>query len=80
MNPDKDTENRIKNLAYVGTALDQSRNGKTEDTAFYLAKQALINFKEGIDKLNLDIESKDGMEDLINYLDNEIDKKMSEAI
>jgi hypothetical protein len=75
--PDKDTLERIKHLAYVGTALLQNvESENTFGTNYFLAKEALNNFRGGIAKLNLDPVSIDGMENLIKYLEKKIEKRM----
>ncbi len=77
--PDSQTTDRIKNLAYVGTALNETASDTTFMTNFYVAKESLLRFKEGIDRLNLDSASKKGMYDLIEYLDQKIDKRIKYA-
>lgn len=79
MIPDKETQDRIKNLAIVGTAvLERSNEGKYE-TNYYAAKEALTKFKDGINKLELDEESKQGISDLVKYLDEKITKRLNAA-
>ncbi len=78
-NPDSQTIERIKNLAYVGYALNETASDTTFMTNFYIAKESLLRFKEGIDKLNLEPELKHGMYDLITYLDQKIDKRIKYA-
>ena len=79
MKPDPETEQRIKNLAFVGSALVQISNDNAGETNYFLAKTSLKTFKEGIDKLELDPKSKQGMADLIQYLDKKIDKRLKQA-
>lgn len=79
VDPDQETIDRIKNLAFVGSALNETASDTTFMTNFYIAKESLLKFKAGIDKLNLPPESKQGMYDLINYLDQKIDKRIKYA-
>ncbi len=79
MKPDEDTRQRIKNLAVVGSALVQISNDNSGETNYFLAKTSLKTFKEGIDKLELDTQSKQGMFDLIQYLDKKIEKRLKQA-
>jgi type I restriction-modification system DNA methylase subunit len=76
--PDPSTKDRIRNLAIVGKALNDTYSDENLEvgTDFYLAKEALTKFKEGIDKLDLDESSKKGMGDLIEYLNKKIDRRM----
>lgn len=75
--PDDDTKERIKNLAIVGTTIAQGFSAENQDVGdnFMLAREALLRFQEGIDKLELDPPSKQGMLDLINYLQRKLDKR-----
>lgn len=74
--PDEPTKDRIKNLAEVGIALMQATNDDSYQTNFYAAKESLKRFEKGIDALNLDPESLDGMKNLIKYLDKKIDRRL----
>jgi predicted DNA-binding protein len=76
--PDSPTKERIKNLAIVGKAMNDTYSEENLESGndFYLAKEALNNFKEGIDKLNLDEESRQGMNELIEYLQKKIDRRL----
>ncbi|MEP7103648.1 MAG: hypothetical protein ABI721_03000 [Candidatus Dojkabacteria bacterium] len=78
MQPDEETKNRIRNLAAVGTALVQISNENAGETDYFIAKQSLINFEQGINKLDLDYESKKGMKDLIDYLSKKLDKRIKQ--
>ncbi|MCA9380857.1 hypothetical protein KC678_01190 [Candidatus Dojkabacteria bacterium] len=78
--PDSETVQRIKNLAIVGKAITQIGSGDSSyNTSFFAAKEALLTFKDGIDRLELDPESKEGIHQLIQYLNNKIDKRMKQA-
>jgi hypothetical protein len=79
MQPDEDTKQRIKNLAVVGAALFQISDDNMGNTKFFIAKTSLQEFKKGINKLDLDPESKKGMDDLISYLDKKIDKRLKQS-
>jgi predicted DNA-binding protein len=76
--PDPETIERIKYLAIVGKALSDTYSDENLEngTDFFLAKDALNRFKDGIDKLELDIESRKGMNGLIEYLQKKIDRRM----
>lgn len=76
--PDEATKSRIKNLAVVGNAVLNNSSDISEQTNFYLALQALLDFEAGINDLELDIESKKGMENLIVYLKGKIERRLKE--
>lgn len=78
MQPDEETRKRIKNLAMVGTALVQISNDNAGETDYFLAKQALKSFEQGIAILDLDYESKKGMNDLIAYLEKKLAKRLKQ--
>lgn len=77
--PDAATEERIRNLAAVGKALHDTYSDENQEvgTDFFLAKDYLNRFRSGIEKLDLDLEAHDGMIALIEYLQKEIDKRLS---
>ncbi|KXK26723.1 MAG: hypothetical protein TR69_WS6001000737 [candidate division WS6 bacterium OLB20] len=77
--PDAETKERIANLAIVGEALNETYGEENMDygTDFFLAKEGLLKFKSGIERLNLDPRSRKGMMDLIDYLMKKIDKRMN---
>ncbi|MCA9387201.1 hypothetical protein KC669_04170 [Candidatus Dojkabacteria bacterium] len=80
LTPDSETVQRIKNLAIVGKAITQIGSGDSSyNTSFFAAKESLLTFKDGIDRLQLDPESKEGIYQLIQYLNNKIDKRMKQA-
>jgi hypothetical protein len=79
MKPDVDTQNRIKNLAVVGTALVQISNDNIGETSYFIAKTSLQEFKSGIDKLELDQVSREGMNNLIKYLEAKIEKRLKQS-
>jgi len=76
--PDGDTRDRIKNLANVGKALNDTYSEKNLESGadFFMALESLVKFKEGIERLDLDVESKAGMMDLIEYLRKKIERRM----
>lgn len=80
INPDAQTVERIRNLAIVGKALTQRSSDTSFQTEFYLAKEALNKFSEGIDRLNLDEESHRGMDELVKYLQMKIDKRLDSNV
>lgn len=76
IHPDQDTINRILNLGYVGTALFSSESETSFDTDHFIAKEALNKFKEGIEKLDLDPKAKNGINNLIAYLDEKLEEHL----
>lgn len=78
--PDEATKDRIKNLAVVGNAVLNNSSDISEQTNFFLAKQALLDFEKGIHDLDLDAESMRGMESLIKYLKKKIDRRLHERV
>ena len=76
--PDSETKERIKNLAVVGKALNDtySEDNMESGADFFVALESLNRFKDGIDKLDLDEPSKTGMIDLIEYLRKKIERRM----
>lgn len=76
--PDEETKKRIKNLSVVGKAISEETNDNQGPTNVFLAKTSLKEFKNGIEKLELDPESKNGIDHLIMFLDNILDSKMKE--
>lgn len=76
--PDPQTKERIKNLAVVGKALNDTYSEENLESGadFFMAFEALLKFKEGIEKLDLDEPSKAGMMDLIEYLRKKIERRM----
>jgi uncharacterized protein (DUF342 family) len=77
--PDAATKNRIENLATVGTALAEWSNGTRFDSNIIAAKEALKAFKEGIDKLSLSPQSKVGMDNLVNLLNQQLEEKLNDT-
>ncbi len=78
--PSAETYERIKNLAYVGNAVFGNGSDVSGQTNFYLAKEALLKFEEGIDLLELDDETLQGIKELIRYLNIKIDRRLEERI
>jgi hypothetical protein len=77
--PDEETKKRIKNLSIVGKAIDQISNQNKEQTDLFLAKTSLQEFEAGINKLELDPESLEGMRSLIKHLSNILEKRMQDS-
>jgi hypothetical protein len=75
--PDADTKERLINLSAVGRALNDTYSEDNLETGdgFYSALDNLNKFKEGLDKLILDEQTKKGMYDLIEYLRKKIDRR-----
>lgn len=75
---DPQTNERLVNLAAVGKALNDtySENNLDVGTDFYMAFNCLNKFKEGIDELNLDGPTREGLDDLVTYLKKKITKRM----
>lgn len=78
--PDPATVLRIKALAEVGAALNSDIDDVTFESKYNNAKAALQRFQEGIEKLELDVLSQQGMRDLIELLSKEIEHKQQEAV
>lgn len=76
--PDAETRERIKNLAIVGKALNDTYSEENLESGadFFMALESLNRFREGIEKLDLDEKSKEGMMDLIEYLRKKIERRM----
>ena len=76
--PDEPTKERIKHLAVVGKALNDTYSEENLEGGedFFIALDSLNKFKEGIDKLQLDEVSRKGMYDLIEYLRKKIERRM----
>ncbi len=74
--PDEETKLRIKYLANVGKALFTLNSEVNQQTDFYVAKESLNKFKQGILKLQLEDESRKGMLNLIEYLQKKIDRRL----
>ena len=76
--PDEATKKRISFLARVGTALAQVNTEELDPSYYYLVKNDLKAFAEGIDELELDHQSQKGMHDLIYYLNNKLEKRIKQ--
>lgn len=76
--PDPETKDRIRNLAIVGKALNDTYSEENMESGldFFMALESLNKFKNGIEKLDLDEPSKTGMIDLIEYLRKKIERRM----
>lgn len=78
--PDPNTLKRLQNLSIVGNFLFEISNENAEMTNFFLAKTSLQNFKEEIEMLDLPYEVKIGIDNLIKYLDQKIEKRKKQQI
>jgi len=78
--PDELTRERFKNLAVVGNALMQTADENRYQTDYYIAKQALDKFVELYKLLDLDPESRTGMDGLIDYLRKKIDRRLNASL
>lgn len=76
VSPDEATVERIKNLAQVGNAIFLTGDDVGFQTAFFAGKEALSKFADGINKLNLSGETKEGMDNLIKYLQKKLDRRI----
>jgi hypothetical protein len=76
--PDDPTKNRLHHLAAVGKALNDTYSEENLDVGsdFYTALDSLNRFKEGLDQLVLDEQTKAGMNDLVEYLRKKIQRRM----
>lgn len=80
--PKTDSEHaadRIKYLAVVGNALVQTASERSYLTSFYSAKDSLYEFSNLVNQLDLDAESRNGINNLIEYLGKKIDKRLKNA-
>lgn len=77
---DEDTKKRIKNLSIVGHVVFQISNEATGTSDVFLAKSALSDFKKDINILDLDPQTKAGIDSLIKFLENTLDKKMNQLM
>ncbi len=76
------TKERIKKLAMVGTALNDTFSEENQDygSDFALAKTSLESFLEDIEAMDLPEPSKQGMRDLVAYLNKKIEKRANASI
>lgn len=79
MKPDAYTSERIKYLAIAGRAIAETSNENTHETNFFLAREALKKFSEGLHQLELPQEDMWGMEMLIEYLDKKIERRLNNS-
>lgn len=79
MVPDPATLERIKKLSVVGKFLNQISNS-TSDTEFFSAKTSLELYRKDLNQLDLDPETKTGMNNLLDYLDRKIEKRRMQEI
>lgn len=77
--PDSATVKRIKNLAVVGNALNQISNSDAAQTISFSALSSLKDFKDGIEQLELDPLSQEGMYNLIAYLEKKLKKRIEQS-
>ncbi|MEI7579959.1 MAG: hypothetical protein WCJ58_08080 [bacterium] len=77
MKPDQDTAERIENLALVGSLLKHPFGEEEQDIGggYYIAREALVKFQAGIEKLKLDEKVHQGITDLVDYLQEKLDKR-----
>lgn len=78
-NVDNQTIERIRSLALVGDALFETTNEIGFQTKFYEAKESLNKFKDEIEKLELDADSRRGIMNLVHYLHGKIDKRLAHS-
>ena len=76
--PDPQTAERLHNLSRVGKAINDTYSEENLDvgTDFYMALDSLNRFQEGLNKLILDEPTKDGMDELIEYLRKKIERRL----
>ena len=76
------TEERIKKLGVVGTALNQTFSEQNQDmgTDFDLAKTSLSNFLVDIEAMAISEPAKQGMRDLVAYLNKKLDKRIKASM
>lgn len=72
------TKKRIKLLAQVGHALFEINNEQQEDNVYYLALSSLDEFRKEIERLELDIDSLEGIKKLADYLETKLKKRITQ--
>lgn len=72
------TKKRIQLLAQVGHALFEINNEQQEDNVYYLALSSLDEFRKEIEKLELDLDSLEGIKKLADYLETKLKKRISQ--
>ena len=79
MPADENTLKRLEYFAQIGDFLFLISDDKAQEDAFYEAKQALTNFTNEINKLELPAKTKNGVDHFIKYIDTKINKRMNQA-
>lgn len=75
--PDVETLGRIESLGRVATLIRQSYGEDNLDIGsnYYIARESLNKFYDGIKRLKLDAPIRQGMDDLVSYLNEKLDKR-----
>ncbi len=76
------TEERIKKLGIVGTALNNTFSEQNQDmgTDFDIAKTSLQAFILDIEAMALSEQTKQGMRDLVAYLNKKLEKRVKASM
>lgn len=77
--PDSATARRIKSLGAVGLALNQISNSEEAQAISFSALTALKDFRDGIEQLDLEPQSSEGMKNLIEYLEKKLKKRIEQG-
>ena len=72
---DEGTKKRYSNLSIIGNFLYQISNENVEQTDYFLAKTSLQEFGKATADVELDPQTRIGVENLIKYLDKKIEKR-----
>jgi hypothetical protein len=78
MKPDVETILRLKSLAFVGKDLIQISNENTDTTTYLIAKQELKKFEDLMATLEIEPDIREGLNSLIKYLDNKLQKRTNQ--
>lgn len=71
----KETIQRLKHLANVSRFLSTQPNDSTEESEYFIAKQALNDFSAGLLMLPLDPQLKEDMRLFIEFLNRSLEDK-----
>ncbi len=72
---DDSTVERLTKLALVSRFLTTTVNDLTEESSYFLARQALQDFSDELTKLNLDVELANDMKKFVEFLAESLENK-----
>jgi len=73
------TFKRLEYFAQIGDFLELVSQDNAQEDEFYKARTALINFTNEINKINLSLKTKKGINSFIKYIDIKISKRMKQS-